>query len=1205
MTNQRWFRKAERTTGKAFVSVFSMALCLLCADVREGHAGAISQVPLFTAVGGIEPNVLFMLDDSGSMMFEIMPDEYSYWNMEHGSVAYVFPPANGVYGSTDYTKKVATIEDNVAYSAAMRSSAINPLYYDPAVTYQPWTRYDGSSYPDADIDCALHNPERSGTGFDFCRDLTVDLQNSASPGDTYWSNCNSASCTSDDTALPNASFKTATYFTYDGGDQWNFNSYTKREIVPATTSYSGEGRAARTDCSAGSCTYAQEIQNFANWYTYHRSRILAARAGIGKAFVNLSNKIRVGFGAINQDSTSIDGVDTKAIINGVRPFTMANRQTFFDNLYGHPIPAEGTPLRMALDAAGQYFSRTDNRGPWCDTPGTESSSTSTCRQSYTILMTDGYWTGGTDYDADTADARDNNDGTDGPTVTGPGSQTSTYAAESPFEDDQSSTLADVAMYYWKRDLHSSLDNEVPASVQNPAFWQHMVTFGVGLGVAGTIAKDDAFDAIGSTTTTITWSDPNTGLDTCSGATCGARIDDLLHASVNSRGDFFSAQNPDAFASELSSILQNIVARSASSAASLAANSTRIDTDTLIYQAQFDSSDWSGRILAYSLASDGSITDPDHDGNIEEDAVWDTDTAGKIPAHSARNLYGRIGTENVNLSWSLLTAAQQTTLTADGIDEDILDWVRGDQSNEKPSGTLRERTRLLGDIVNSNPAFVGSLNFGYDYLPTGTDGQDTYLTYRSDTQTRRKMLYAGANDGMLHAFDARTGIERFAFVPNSALAGLATLSDPNYLHRYFVDGSPQAGDAYLGAWKTILVGTSGAGGRSVFALDITHPDAFDQTQVKWEFTDADLGYPVNQLVQPVIGRMQNGEWAVVFGNGYESDNRRAFLYVVRLSDGALIKKIDTGVGDSATPNGLAGPVLLADDHRTIKYAYAGDRLGNLWKFDLSGAATADWKVAFMSGSTPMPLFQARYVSGTTETVQPISSAPEIAVHPEGGYMIYFGSGRFFETGDDTSTAVQSLYGIWDKDDGSTASYVAATDRSTLQTQTITDELTISGNKWRIVSNNAIAWSGAGAKQGWYLDLISPVTGSKGERVVSPPLIRHGRAIFTTLLPSTKICESGGTSWLLELDMVSGARLDYSVLDVNDDGSFSADDFATLAGGSRVPVSGTQSTVGVINTPSVIECGDHECKYSGGSTGGIAKIREKGAASKGRQSWRQLR
>lgn len=668
-------------------------------------------------------------------------------------------------------------------------------------------------------------------------------------------------------------------------------------------------------------------------------------------------------------------------------------------------------------------------------------------------------------------------------------------------------------------------------------------------------------------------------------------------------NYVLATNPEKLAKGLNDAFLDIDSRT-SSAASIVTNSTRLDSGALIYQAKFNSGDWSGLLIAYKVNSDGSVDVANPAGK-----AWDTDQTGKIPMPGDRDIYTWNGTgtplvKGVEFLWANLTASQQTDLQAGGPvadGQDRLEWLRGNQSEEQPSGVFRKRSRILGDIVNSDPFYVAAPNFGYEVLP-GTEGS-TYFTFRTGNLSRTKMLYVGANDGMLHAFDAETGVEKFAYIPNAVFPKLASLTTPNYAHQYFVDGSPYAGDAYFGgAWHTVLLGTTGAGGRAVFALDVTTPDSFDESKVLWEFTDPDLGYTIDQ---PVIGRMKDGTWAAIFGNGYESTSRRAFLYVLNLQTGVLIRKIDTGAGSVGVPNGLATPALLTDNSRIIEYAYTGDLLGNLWKFDLTDVSPLNWKVAYNDGATPphpAPLFKARYVSGSpsVEVAQPITAPIEIGLHPNGGYLILFGTGKYFENGDNKGTTVQSLYGVWDK-----GTRIVETDRSTLVQQIILDEPSVSGLTWRVVSKYPINW---GSNLGWYVDLVTPPYPpgtAQGERVVSAPILRSGRAIFTTLVPSLDPCEYGGTSWIMEVDMVTGGRLDYSVFDVNQDTQFSDADNVTVTGVGPAPVSGIQSTVGIIKTPGIVPAGEVEYKYAGGSSGGIMNIREKGASGSGRQSWRQLR
>ena len=596
--------KTKKISAALYAALLSLGV------VHSAVSMDMAQSPLFLR-NGAPPNVMFIIDDSGSMHFEITPEEY------RRDTAYIFPRADDVYGNTGYNQtkdgnyQVPTVDDTSAYNALTRSPQFNKSYYDPSVTYKPWVKYDGSYYPNANPACAWHNPENTGdcpdasanvTVNENARNLTVSNGNFNGNG---WRSCSKGtdgniSCSSTEDSK---TYWPATYYWHNGiGDKWDRSSYTKVEITAGTPSYTDHDRAERTDCVGGICTYTQEIQNFANWYTYYRSRTLAARAGIGTAFAEQGEDMRVGFGAINQSVHGVDGENTRTIVSGVRAFSGTNRQNFFNQLYTRDVPTSGTPLRRALDDAGQYFSRNDHDGPWGADPGaavTDTSDHLACRASYTILMTDGYWSGGGDNQAATVDARANVDGTAGSVITGPEGASFTYSAVSPFSDSHSDTLADVAMYYWKNDLRTDLPNEVPVKDGSidPAFWQHMVTFGVGLGVEGSVSKDTAFAAI-DTGASVAWPDPSSGNS--------EKVDDLLHASVNGRGGYFSAADPQTFAGELSDVLEDIVGRTDGSASSVATNSTRLGTDTVIYQALFNSTDWSGELRALNLQSDGSV-----------------------------------------------------------------------------------------------------------------------------------------------------------------------------------------------------------------------------------------------------------------------------------------------------------------------------------------------------------------------------------------------------------------------------------------------------------------------------------------------------------------------------------------------------------------------------------------------------------------------
>ena len=457
----------------------------------------IAQTPLYLGTRA-EPNIMFTLDNSSSMLSEVMPEELVPSNL---NVFFIYPRADEVYGSYDWSNSTVTFVATNDLNAYSRSSQNNKLYYNPSLSYRPWANADGSLMANANISCAPHNPTNMTAG---CRDLT---KNNSSSSARYYNGFSSNNYSDS-----NETFWPAVYFAYKGsGDVKKAGSYTRVEIKSGSTY---DDRPNRSDCkSAPVCTYAEEIQNFANWYTYYRSRILAARAGIGRAFATQGNTIRVGFTTINSGST---------MLRNVAPFTGTQRAGFFTDLYNGKFNSiHYTPLRTSLQDVGNYFSRTDNNGPWATSAGSTAAHL-TCRQSYNILMTDGYWSEGRSYNPNPAVGDLDKDGT-------------------------ADTLADVSLNYWKTDLRTDLANKVPTSTADPANWQHLVNFTVGLGVNGTLNPANGMPA--------SWPNPY-GSD-------ARKVDDLWHAAVNSKGGFFSAADPTTFATALSNTLAQIASRTSS------------------------------------------------------------------------------------------------------------------------------------------------------------------------------------------------------------------------------------------------------------------------------------------------------------------------------------------------------------------------------------------------------------------------------------------------------------------------------------------------------------------------------------------------------------------------------------------------------------------------------------------------------------------
>jgi type IV pilus assembly protein PilY1 len=700
----------------------------------------------------------------------------------------------------------------------------------------------------------------------------------------------------------------------------------------------------------------------------------------------------------------------------------------------------------------------------------------------------------------------------------------------------------------------------------------------------------------------------------------------LDAEWDENGDgdpdnYFLVTNALNLSSRLGSAFSEIMNR-VGSASSASVNSGSINSETRVFQARFRSASWSGELLSYGVNPDGTL---------DNTRFWNAANALPLPDDRRIITVNSDGVTAVPFRWDDLDPTRRGQLNSTDPPSELrgadrVGYLRGFRTFEQRTGNVgaifRDRDSVLGDIVNSAPAFVGRPSFLYrDSLESAP-----YSAFRSAYRNRPGMVYVGANDGMLHAFDAETGQERFAFIPGAVFGSLPELTRPSYSHRYFVDGSPTAVDAFIGgAWRTVLASGLNKGGQSVFALDVTDPAGITESTANqlflWEFTDAndaDLGYTFSR---PAVVRLANGRWAAVFGNGYNSTvpdghvsaTGSAVLFIVDLETGDLVRKIDTGVGLShpssgGRPNGLTTPALVdMNGDQIADLAYAGDLLGNVWKFDLRDSSPTNWGVAYQSSGTPQPLFTARDPGNIR---QPITVRPEVTRGPDNvGLMVLFGTGKYLEPSDEIvgSLQPQSFYGIWDQNTGTAADRV--TGRAQLTQQQITDELaaTFDGPNGpqsfnlRVTTDNDTAGT-----RGWYIDLISPAAGFQGEMQVTDPVLRNGRIIFTTLIPNPDVCAYGGTSWLMELNAVSGRRLSLTPFDLNGDGLFNAEDYVELADGSRVPVSGIQTDVGITPKPAVLAGENSEFKFMPGTSGEMQVLRENpGAGDLRRQSWRQLR
>ena len=1102
----------------------------------------------------VQANIFFALDDSGSMD----------WAVTKSNAALDTHPPFISFVGNPYFQNVLFYGNggDLDFSPYHESKDIehcvgyNIMAYDPSTIYTPWIGLDntGNPYQDQSIGDALDDPYVSNGSRKNL--LQADGWNAAA-GYGEWvdgSNGNPA----DGVYQPGECPSSNAGFTTN----WNFRA-----------SQFTDNRWVSVDSLSDT-----EQTNYANWYSYYRKREYVLKHAVS-TLIDQSNQ-RMGLATLHNNNSV--GTPVRDMTNS------SSKSNLLQQLF-RIESSGGTPLRRLLQNTGEYFDQNDN-GNFLHAPlGFDDASPilpaqegGECQQNFAVLFSDGFWNG------NNPNPSVGNRDQDGPGEWDGG----------PHRDTFSNTLADIAMLYYEKDLSSILANNVPVITnidENPA--QHLVTYSVAFGLDGQLANSPPNHD--HSTPPPPWPRPQSGTLTT--------IDDMRHAAFNSRGLYLSGQDPQGLIDSLNEALSDIGNRTGSASA-VAATSQSIQTGTLLFQAFFDTQGWDGDLFAIEF----------EEGGIIGDTVWNA--SDLIPPENSRKIFtwtrqgptreGRI------FEWANLSPNQRNLVN----NQNVVDYIRGDQSNEQnQGGGFRNRDKLLGDIIHSAPTAVtkDQSTPPYQILP-GLEG-NSFLPYLANVQqSREDMLYVGANDGMLHAFRVDNGIEEFAFVPNGTFNDLSSLADPDYTHKYYVDGLLEAADAFFdGNWHTVLVGAQGRGGRSIFGLDVTNPLGFDAEHVLWEFTHNQLGF---MLGKPQIVRLNNGRWAAIVGNGYNSNRNRAQLFIIDIMDGSVIKRLNTQAGGNANMNGLSTPLVVdINGDLSYDYVYAGDLLGNLWKFDLSDASPDNWNVSH----SRTPLYTAR---APDDTRQPITSKPSIIRHPDGGYLILFGTGKYFEDGDDIVNdpiQINTFYGIWDQNTPVSSvrsralpnSPSSAQPSNILQPQSIIEEdselFGAEVQATRTISSNNVDYA---IQKGWYLDLVSPANGPEGERVIGSPVVSITESnsplvLFNSFIPSEGCESTGGRSILFALDPIQGSRTDHAVFDLNEDGEYDDEDGYENDDGSGEHLHDNglvlDSTVAPVN---LISSKDQTINHVITSElDGTIKVDNIDGAetSLGRQSWRQLR
>jgi len=464
--------RAVTAPQKCRVTLAAALVSLLASHPAHALPTSFPQYPLQTGFTSIVPaNVMLILDDSGSMDWDSMPVNTS--------------------GYQDNRRSGPWPE--------LRSYASNVIYYNPANEYRPWRKATMPGDPDERMpNASINSVSRNSTNLN---NANYDLRGTADafffiprvPNPKLWRAVNNR-------APALGGLPKSEYDLYRISKQ-GIVQRCKRLGSDCTLSSPDSDWEAKLPANNNGRNNDQEVQNYANWYHYHRSRMKMAKAGASEAFGQLGRNVRVGYDRINSDKI------VSPIPSGDGLFEGTNRQNFFNTLQAQGARG-GTPLRNALIRTGEYY-KTD--APYKNGAGDMLS----CRKNFAVLTTDGEWNG-----------------------------------ENP-SNRNLQTLAAIGNHYWKTDLRSNLVNNVPKSTNDEANWQHMNTFGISIGLGGNLSSAPA-------PTGGPW--PNPGPN--KGA---LNIDDLARAAGEGRGRFFLANNTDEFAKALADALKDTAARDVSAA----------------------------------------------------------------------------------------------------------------------------------------------------------------------------------------------------------------------------------------------------------------------------------------------------------------------------------------------------------------------------------------------------------------------------------------------------------------------------------------------------------------------------------------------------------------------------------------------------------------------------------------------------------------
>lgn len=1112
-----------------------------------------------------------------------------------------------ISGSNSTNRRVA-MRDALVY-------AIDTCATTPAGGTAPWDATADSS--DSNTRMLLTAPLNLGAGANNWI-ITVS-------GSTDISKCNvgqPSSCGGSQTGVSTAAATVATQpmsggaAAFSGIVRVGVGQVTRTDIVASSDVY--PKAVGRSDCAGATCTYDEEMANFANWYAYHRTRMLMMKSAAGRAFSGINESYRVGLiticpvsGTNCSDTTSGSSgfnIDPGKYLR-IADFDAIQKAAWYAKLYSQS-PSNFTPLREALSRVGLIFAGKVSGADVTPLTGglaaADDPVIASCQPNFAILSTDGYWNGGPGRQLDGTTLIGNQDSVN----------QAPYSLENQGVFDggtptAENTLADVALYYYGGptgaiDLRSTLADTVPTTTKDTNNRQHMVTFTLGLGLDGQLTYRADYE----TATTGDFAAIRAGSKRWPAPSAGSltTLDDLWHAAVNGRGIFFSAKNPDDLASSLSETLNQLQARIGAGAAAATSNLQPVAGDNFAYTAQYQTADWigdlrartidlgTGTVSGVTLWSAAEILDATSHTSRQILMYDATDVAGNKLKHfcmpadlTATWCNDGLGLTAAEQAWfdpAIIALTQESSWTAAGTTQSLVNYLRGDTSNynsgsspRAASDLYRARASQLGDIVNAQPAYVKKSPFsygdtGYAGFKACTEGFGTACAaaqFPSPALPRRGTVYAASNDGLLHAFETDVnnspyyqtagistlvtsddtfscnpltcnvgnGVERWAYVPSMAMPAMHLLANEPYTHRYYTDGTPQAGDICVSTpcagqndWRTILVAGLNSGGRGYYALDVTNPLP-GAIKALWEFTYTSSCVTVGALGVPVGGpyygdchvgltfgnpiitkRSSDGKWVVIVASGYNNGSvdgngdGKGYLYVLDAVTGAILHRLTTGNGTAASPSGLAkinGWTTNGAADNTTLAIYGGDLDGNLWRFDLN----------YQTGLNPnyMTVTKVAQVKDASGIPQPITVKPELGEYAT-KRIILFGTGKLLETSDKASTGVQTIYALRDEPSVAVSPVISDVRVDTVVRPRVLVDGKVADTR-TVQAGTAPNWA---TEYGWRIDL--PET---GERVNVDPQLQLGTLVVASNVPTADTCTAGGFSFINFLDYATGSYI----------------------------------------------------------------------------------